>query len=483
MSRRCVKSLLANFARLASNSKVMGRICRARAAVLVLLFAGGAAAREAGGAWPLVWDYAGRQDEPVASRLGIGGDRWVLSDSHLPGKPLAHSVLLRIARDGAVAWATADPEMWGATALALRDDGSSLALARVGGDLRITAFTAAGAIAWSRTRSGLAFDFPFSGPQSAPVWDEAGGTTGAWRIPAGLGGDFAVLSYAADGEALPDLLWSPPEGDGRVTSILPRAGGGLLVAGLVENDPPPGWWVVALDAAGLPEWSRFEDGETVAGAFSGAFLLSADPVRVWADDETHCGLFSLRVWALDAATGAPLWDATWPTNGFPGCESFTPDSVVLEGDRIVAAGVGNVASLPASFDPIAVAFDAASGELAWARSYAGATTGIRAEVSSRGGSALMAATLFPQPNPGPTRLWLASWDRDGDVCAAPFEILPGRVGASFAVEPGAWLVVGSSFSSSTGDDLVLQRAENPCAPLFADGFEAGDTSAWQLGFP
>lgn len=456
----------------------LGLAAAIRSAVFAL--AGLAAGVAARADWPLVWDFDGRPDKPVAARVGAGGDLWVLSESYAQGAATSHGVLLRIGPDGEILWATAAPELPQPTGLALRAGGRALAIGRSSSTLRVTAFSDSGAVEWSRTRTGVAPELVFTGPRSAPIWDEA---AAAWRIPAGLGGDLAVLSFTEDGDPLPDVLWSPPTGTGSVTSILPRPGGGLLISGVVEDDSPPGWWTVAFDAAGTEVWSRFEDGGTPAGAFSGAFLLSADPVRAWADDETGCGLFSLRLWSLDAATGAPLWTATWPPA--PGCATFTPDSVTLAGDRIVAAGVGNVPVLAASFDAVTAAFDAATGELAWTRVFAGATTGIRSEVVSVGGTALVATTLFPLPNPGPTPLWLASWDFAGDTCAAPVEIVPARVEASFALsgaDGAGWLLVGDGFNfdGATTNDIILQRVADPCGTLFADGFETGDTAIWSL---
>jgi hypothetical protein len=443
--------------------------------------------------WPLIWDFDGRGDEPVAARHGVSGaaagDLWVLTSSYAQGQPSPQAVLLRIAPDGGVVWAVDDPDLHPPQALALRDDGSTLAIGQEGTGIRVTAFTAAGTIAWSRSRSGVAADVPLNGPQASPVWDETAVGGGAWRIPCGLAGDFAVLSFTAAGDPLADVVWAPPAGEGRATSLLPRAGGGLLLAGLIESPSPPGWWTVALDVAGMEVWKRFDDGGTPAGIFTGAFLLSADPVRVWADDETLCGLFSLRLWALDAATGAPLWDSTWPPNGEPSCDSFTPDAVTLEGDRILAAGVGNVASVGASFDPIAVSVDAVTGTPQWARVFAGATTGIRAEIVSAGGSALLASTLFPSPNPGPTPLWLAAWDRDGGSCGVPLELLPARVNAAIAIPSAAGtaggLLVGYAFNfgGGTGSDLLVQRVDDPCAGIFRDDFESGGTGQWSAAQP
>lgn len=452
--------------------------------VVAVLFCG---ADSAHSTWPLLWDFEGRGDEPVAARFGAGGDLWVLTSSYAQGQTSPQAVLLRIGADGEIVWTGEDPGLNVPQALALSADGSALAIGRAGTEMRITAFTPDGALAWSRNRTGVAADFALNGPQASPIWDESAsgvGGAGAWRIPSGVAGDFAVLSFSADGEALPDIVWSLPAGAGRATSVLPRPGGGLLVAGPRENFIPLGWWTVALDAAGAEVWKTFDDGGTNAGIFTGAFLLSADPVRLWADDETLCGVFSLRLWSLDAATGAPLWDATWPPNDVPNCHGFTPDGVILEGDRIFASGVGNVAPVGASFDPIALSFDAADGTHQWARVLAGATSGIRGEVAAIGGGALLASTLFPNPNPGPTPLWVSAWDRDGGSCDAPSQLLSARVNAALTVPAnggtGAALLVGYgfNFAGASQEDLVVQRLDDPCAGLFRDSFESGGTTLW-----
>lgn len=463
---------------------------RRYACLLAALLAGSGAARAE---WPLIWDFDGRGDEPVGALLGASGlaegDLWVLLSSYAQGQASPQAVLLRVAPDGGIVWTGEDPDLHTPQALALRDDGTTLVVGREGAGIRATAFDAAGTLAWSRSRSGVAADIAINGPHAAPIWDESAAGGGAWRIPCGIGGDFAVLSFSATGDPLPDVLWPLPAGDGRATSLLPRAGGGLLVAGLMDNVAPPGWWTVALDSAGAEVWSTFDNGGTLAGIFTGAFLLSADPVRLWADDETHCGLFSLRLWALDAATGASLWDTTWPPNDVPNCDSFTPDSVVLAGDRILAAGVGNVAGVGASFDPIALSFDAGDGAHQWAQTFSGATTGIRAEVASPGGGVLLASTLFPSPNPGPTPLWATASSRDGASCGAPRELISARVNAALPVAatggtPAALLVgYGFNFLGSSLEDLIVQRLEDPCAGLFLDGFESGGTGQWSAAEP
>ncbi len=133
--------------------------------------------------------------------------------------------------------------------------------------------------------------------------------------------------------------------------------------------------------------------------------------------------------------------------------------------------------------------DAATGAVQWARAFVGATTGIRGEVASIGGGALLASTLFPSPNPGPTPLWLAAWDRNGAACGAPVELLPARVSAALPVPSsggvaGGLLVgYGFNFAGASLEDLVVQRVDDPCAGLFRDGFESGGTGQWSAAQP
>ncbi len=428
-------------------------------------------ASSAGAEWPLIWDFDGRTDDAVAAQLGSGGDLWVLTSSSVQGGSTPRAVLLRIDAQGALTWASDEPEISRPVAFALNADGEALVLGRIQSNLRVTAFGPEGQILWSRTRAGLDNDEARFGPDAAPIWDAAGA---AWRIPVGIAGDFAAVSFSASGDPLPDRIWSPPSGTAQASSVLPRPDGGLLISGSADVSPsPPGWWTVALDAAGAEVWSRFEDGDTASGVFSGAFLLSSDPVRVWADDETTCGLFSLRLWSFDATTGTPLWEATWPavdtTNP---CRSMTPRSAMLVGNRIVASGISNVFSPTSAFDSVALSFDATTGALAWARSFVGATGALSNNVASTDGGALLATSLFPVPNPGPSPLWLTAWDSEGVACSEPTALLPARVLTTLATADTGWIVVGSSFNSITADDVIVQRTDNPCLVRFVDGFES-----------
>ncbi len=429
--------------------------------------------------WPLLWDFDGQRDEPVdAALLPSGHDLFVLASVRIQASTTPRSALVRISPAGEVVWQADDPEMAAPGGFALAPDGRALLLGRNGTATRVTAVAADGTIAWSRERTGLDISPFFSEIPIRPHWDEE---SGAWWVPAGAGGDFVVLGWDGGGDPLPDRVWSPPEGEARATSVLSRPGGGLLVAGTLFEVASPGWWVVALDAAGAEDWSRFEDGDTDAGIFSGAFLLDADPVRLWADDETPCGLFSLRLWALDPDAGSPLWARTWPAPA--GCSSFEPDSVRFEGDRLLASGATNHFPGTGGSAAVALAFDAATGAPLWERIFDGATTTIRADLASVDGSALLATTLFPPSQPGATPVWTAAWSRDGVECGPPQQLLPSMRAVTTVADGAGWYVVGYASPGSTLDDVVVHRAAAACDTLFSDGFESGDTSTWSTAVP
>lgn len=445
-----------------------------------------AIATAAHSAWPFSWDFASRSDAPVAARVGPGGDLWLLAESAVQGLAFERAVLLRIDRGGNLLWGTEDPGLFAPSALALRPDGSALAIGvEVDGTFRATAFAPDGTIRWSRRRPELAPDSVFSGPHAEPIWDEV---LSAWRVPAGIEGDLAVVSFGANGEALPELRWSPPAGTGRANSLLLRPGGGLLLAGTIQDSPPPGWWVVAFDAKGTELWRHFESGAAPAGAFGGAVLLSTDPVRLWAVDETACGIFSLLLWALDAATGAPIWDTTWPPPG--DCDSFTPYTVALAGDRIFAGGLGDVDDIDATqLDPIALAVNATNGEVDWARTVASPSFGIDSALVVGEDGILLASSHFPPGGFGTAPLSIAAWSLAGRACVIPSQPLPARVPFALA-QPATGggaaihrLLVGGTYDPSTAEDVLVQRVVDACSTLFADGFDSGGTRAWSLTTP
>lgn len=439
-----------------------------RVPVLIAL-ASGCSATDARAGWPFAWDLAGRSDTPVAALSTDDGGLQVLALAYAVGEPSPRSVLLEIGADGGLRW-TREVTGPNAVALARGPEGSTAVLSRAASQFALSTVDATGQLQWSRTRSDLSPKEAFFGRSAGPAWDAQ---AGAWRVPAGRAGDFVVLSFAPDGTPLPDLTWSPPQGDGSASSVLPRPSGGLLVAGTVDSTPP-GWWIVAFDAAGVEQWRRFEDGGTAAGVFSGAFLLQADPVLAWADDESTCGLFSLRLWSLAAADGAPRWARSWPETGAPpACDSFQPSAAVLDGGAVVAAGRGDAPTGGSGFDAVVLRFDAASGAPTWARAYTGTSTTIESFATPTPSGVLLAASLFPPVNPGPVPHWAVAWDTSGTPCAAPRRLADSR---GVALVPGAdtVFVVGyaaARVTTGSGDDVLVQRVDDPCAGRFGDGFE------------
>lgn len=424
------------------------------------------------GAWPLVWDFAGRDDIPVAALRNDDGTLRVLVEAWAPGEAASRTMLLGIADDGSIAWTRELPALRGPVALAHGPAGETAVLARSASQLAMAVVTNDGQVRWSHSRGALAPEQRFFGPSAAPAWDAVGS---AWRVPVGIAGDLAVLSFAADGTPLPDLRWSPPQGNGAANSVLSRVGGGLLVAGTVDTTPP-GWWIVAFDASGTESWRHFEDGGTAAGTFSGAFLLQADPVIAWADDETTCGLFSVRLWSRDPASGAMRWARSWPANGAPpACNTFEPQSVRLADGRLLAYGTGDVSAASASFQSLVATFDADSGAPGWTASYDGASSPVATHALATSDGVLLASSLFPPVNPGPLPTWLSTWDRSGAPCTAPQRLVDGRVVDTLAAGADQALVVGYGqglSSAGSASDVLVQRVDDPCAGHFGNGFEA-----------
>lgn len=454
-----------------------------------LVLAGLGMASPVHAAWPLTWDNDGAADDAIATRLGPNGDLYLLATSDTVGDP-PHAVLLRVDPEGNVVWTGIDLDMRTPLSFALRPDGGVLVTGReTGNTLRATSFAAVdGSVQWSRTRADVTWSEAFFGPDAEPIWSvfDAG-----WWIPMRQGDDFAVVGYDAVGDPLPDWTWTPPNGPGGASTVRPLLDGGLYVGGSSDGDfgpdgEAPGWWIVATDEFGSELWSHFEDGDTPAGNFSNAFLLESansgegatDAVIAWADDETAHGVFSLRLWSLDPDTGDELWAATWPP---PGLFSFTPQSVVVSDDRVVASGFtdafGNFG------DAVAISFDAATGDVVWERIFSGGTRAIETAVVTDNGSALLATSLFPSPNPGPTRVWTSTWNRAGDACSPPQEILPARIVGAVRAGPDLWLIAGNGSEMDTLNDVVVQQLADPCTFIFANGFESGDTTGWSSSVP
>ena len=124
-----------------------------------------------------------------------------------------------------------------------------------------------------------------------------------------------------------------------------------------------------------------------------------------------------------------------------------------------------------------------TGNLVWERTFGDASTSLASAVTGTGGSALLATSMFPVPNPGPIPSWRSAWDGSGMECGPPQALLPARVTTATLGSLGNWLVVGWHHHHQSGADLVIQRLDDPCAGLFADDFETGDLSRWSTTIP
>ncbi len=416
--------------------------------------------------WPVIWDGESRGDISITAQLGDGDDHlYVLAQTYVQSTASPRASLLRLRPSGSIEWLGIDSEMRNPASMALHPSGSTLVAGiGAGSAVSITSFSAVdGSVEWRRSLVDAVWGDQMFGTPAEPTWSES---DAEWWMPVGKNGKFAVVGYDIAGTAIPEWSWAPPAGIGSATAVQARTGGGFFVAGTFHDGAtPPGWWTVAVDGSGGELWRHFDDGDTGADLFSGAKFLATedDSLIACAIDETACGVFSLRLWSLNPTDGTERWSRSWPPPG--DCSSFVPHSVVASGDRIIATGGSTALS------NTVLSFDNADGALLWQREFSGSTSVVNSAVSSRDGSALVATSLFPNPNPGPLPLWAAAWDRSGTACGEPQELLPARVTASVRGRGNRWLIVGYGFSSETLEDIVVQAVRSPCGLLFGDGFE------------
>lgn len=437
-----------------------------------LALAGVAAQGDSAPSWSVVWD-GGANDRTVAAGFSAAHGIRVLTES---------GSLLAISAEGVVLWTVETGLEGEMKALSLRDDGVTAVLAETGSgfpvrDLHFAVVDAGGALLWSRMRADAGGRMGIREQVPAPYWDEAGQR---WLLPGRVQSDFAALGYTDTGTELPDIRWTPPTPSAastlRASSVLPRPGGGVLLAGIVfpiVQGPTavPVWWTVALDAGGNEVWRNVSDGGTQHDAFSGAHLLSADPVILWANDETACGVFSLHLWSLHPQSGQALWARTWPLEtAAPDCKGFisgfSPDEVRIDGASIVAGGLvaENIAQVFAA--------DADTGLPRWHATQGSQMIATRLALGPD--DIMLLSSQFPPGGSGAPPLIASAWRSHGVQCQSPQQVAGAnmRLLAAWADNQGRRFLVGTRWSAATFEDVVVHMdAGLGCGPLFKDGFE------------
>lgn len=313
------------------------------------------------------------------------------------------------------------------------------------------------------------FDAVVLAPDGATAW--VGATS---EVPGpGLPSQMTVRAVdAADGSVLWAVSLGSLQGPLEALALAPDG------ATLYALHGTSAFVVRALNAATGDElWMQSWPGTGDAGATPRALAVAADGARVYAAGfSSHIvnliqGLFrrSLSVVALDAAGGAVAWGADHVF--VPGVDSWAEAlAAAPDGSRVFAVGGTDDGGPPGTgTDLAAVAFDAASGTLAWAEAVDGGallggsagTDEGRAALAGPGGQRLYVTgrlTSGTNPNPRFASLALAmldgslQWVDPGDPLAPPSA---NAWGADLALAPDS---SGGSRLFAAGQDGVAGQA-------------------------
>jgi hypothetical protein len=239
-------------------------------------------------------------------------------------------------------------------------------------------------------------------------------------------------------------------------------------------------------------WWRVTPSNTCGtGSVSGVFTFITEALP------GDCGLGSQPVAEFfdDFEAGVGLWThsgsgdtwALWSSNVHSGAYAFHANDVISVSDqRLVSPAV----TLPVDAEPLTLQF--------WNRQYiensgSGCYDGGIAEVSTNGGSTwtqLLNAVMLTDPYDGVVSssfsnplAGLYAW------CGEPQDWLRAVVDVSAYAGQTVQFRFRLGTDSSLGyegwtiDDVKVQSCVASEVPLFADGFESGDTSAWSSTVP
>ncbi|MEZ4651690.1 MAG: SBBP repeat-containing protein [Candidatus Eisenbacteria bacterium] len=332
---------------------------------------------------------------------------------------------------------------------------------------------------------------------------------GNFLISAHSAGDYLVLKYDSDGT----LLWSqsydgPAGGDDFASDIAVDAAGNVFVAGIVPTSAQFGSAIgtIKLDANGVFQWEQFESGDIGSVFLYAGVRVGPDghPV-VTGNPESVCGVFELRVWKCDSATGAPLWVESYPPEP---CHSMEPIGMTMDGDgNALVTSFGHEVPFETHFHTFKYAPD---GTLLWHRLFDGAGTSEdipRALTLDDAGNLYVAGlTNFPPQNrdyaavkysPDGDELWTLHWpDPQGTnawitavaVTSAGDVIFSGQVYDSAHQEDAVTLYLRqqdpaavSPFGSGAVPGPGLEVSQNPFVTGTNLRFELGSATVVSLG--
>lgn len=328
---------------------------------------------------------------------------------------------------------------------------------------------------------------PSSGQATTPRLVQ--GTDGSLTVATRDDDQARVLRYDSDGA----LLWStslPTGGNLQIfgLDVAVDAAGAAYAAGIFSSSTS--FFLTAqtfkLDAAGAVQWSHTENGNFNSFfEFVGVAVGPDGHPVVAANPESTCGLFELRIWKLDAASGALRW---WNRllESDP-CHVYQPVDMAMDaqGNALVASH-GRTSG---SFEHIQTSRWSPAGDLHWYREFDGPGTSSdqAAALILDSSGAVYAAGLTTHP-PQNRDIVAVKYAADGAeqwsvAWGAPFG--GNDWAADIALGPaGQVAVVGTGWNGPpTGQDAVVLLYQEDVASAAPPADPATGLALQALGNP
>ena len=426
---------------------------------------------------PLIWQALTGEpdalgDEPLLTAVAPDGAVYAAGTTYQGGVGgwRENIILIRYEADGARAWirslATPGRDLPGALAL---DSAGNVILACVtAGDtarVEVVKHDADGGVIWHAKHDIVSTSN--QGPAMAQ------GADGSLTLALQDDDLLHVLRLDASGT----LLWSTPvtSPDANLplsVAVAVDAFGATYAAGVYDSTTV--FFQVVhtfkLDAAGAVQWSHAEDGNFNSFfEFIGVAVGPDGHPVVAANPESDCGLFEMRIWMLNAASGTPLWWNRLLDGNH--CHVYKPVDLLLDAQgNAVVASYGRQGG---SYEHIQVSRWSPTGDLLWFREFdgPGSSSDLTADLALDASGAAYVCGLTTNPpqdrdfamvkyDPDGTQAWTLGW-------ASPFG---GNDWANaIAVGPaGQVAVVGTAYMGPTEGQqwvtLLFQEDVTSAAP-------------------
>lgn len=420
--------------------------------------------------WQPQWSTPWQHPEPFHSasplRVSMAADGATFAGVDATHHSTAHVALVRFNPDGSFAW-TREREAFslagiafvGADRVAIAGDGGAVL------PVYVRLYDAAtGDVVWDREAGGGEAAVDARHDTQQLVVD----ANGNLMVLASDNGDFVVIRFDADGNALPTWRRTiDAEQDVHANGIVALPDGGAIVTG--EGRTLGGGYVtVRFDAQGGEVFTDVDLGG-IANPLGPSYLaLDADGnAVVAAAPESSGGVPRAQVWKL-SQNGKRLWTKMLPNSGSPTSGmSVGGFMLAANGDTLIVADAPG-----ATFRLVRLA--AATGDVVWdVNALAGgspSTLGL-----APNGRVLIGGYAFSGSG-GQVSGRIAEFDASGEPCRIAEDL-----DMFSAVEAGAsaagWSVLGSThFIQGVGSDAFVRQydADGTCTltdRLFVDGFD------------